>query len=452
MITGESHPIDKQKGDEVIGATINTTGSFKFQAKKIGKDTTLSQIVKLVAETQGSKAPIQNLVDRIAAVFVPTVIGIALLTFLVWYFAFGVFSIAVISFVAVMIVACPCALGLATPTAIIVGTGLGAEKGILIKNAEVLERLRRTDTIVFDKTGTITTGKLDVIDVSSLIPFTEKELLHFAVSVESLSEHPIAKAIVNYSTKKNIKPSVVKNFKSITGFGTQGDVNNKHICIGNEDMMIQKGVVIKKSSFDLTQRQGKIIVFVAVENSLAGIVMLSDVLKPDSYKAINELKRLGFKTIMLTGDNEHTAKSISRSAGIEKYYSKMLPKDKVDKIKELQTQGNHVIMVGDGVNDAPALAQADVGIAMGTGTDIAIEAGDITLVKGDLNAVVNAIKLSKKTVTTIYQNLFWAFIYNIILIPLAAFGILNPMLAAGAMALSSVSVVSNSLRLKRQKL
>lgn len=452
MITGESLPVDKQKGDEVIGATINTTGSFKFQAKKIGKDTLLSQIVKLIAEAQGSKAPIQNLVDRIAAVFVPAVIGIALLTFLVWYFVFDIFSDAIISFVAVMIVACPCALGLATPTAIIVGTGLGAEKGILIKNADILEKLRKTNVIVFDKTGTITTGNLNVTSVSHFSPFTEEEFLHFAVSVESLSEHPIAKAIVSYSTQKNINPSRINNFKSITGFGTQGDVNNRHICIGNKELMVQKGIDTQLLSIEESTHLSKILVYVAVDGKLAGTIAVSDILKPESNRAVVDLKRLGFKTIMLTGDNETTANTMCKLSGIDQYFAKMLPKDKVDKIKGLQANGNRVIMVGDGINDAPALVQADVGIAMGTGTDVAIEAGDITLVKGDLNTVIKAIKLSKKTVTTIYQNLFWAFIYNIILIPLAAFGVLDPMYAAGAMALSSVSVVSNSLRLKRMKL
>lgn len=451
MITGESLPVDKQKGDEVIGATINTTGSFRFQAKKIGKDTMLAQIVKLVAEAQGSKAPIQNLVDRIAAVFVPAVIGIAGVTFLIWYFALGSFTSAVINFVAVMIVACPCALGLATPTAIIVGTGIGALNGILIKNANILEKLRKTNVIVFDKTGTITTGKLNVTDVFPVSPYTEAELLQYAVSVELLSEHPIAKAIVNYSKQKNINPSKINNFKSITGFGAEGDLNNKRIYIGNEELMKQKGITIQKSSFDLTPHQGEISVFVAIDGNFTGIITISDILKPDSKIGVSKLQQLGLKTIMLTGDNPQTAEIISKSVGIEQYYAKMLPKDKVDKIKELQADGNRVIMVGDGINDAPALAQADVGIAMGTGTDVAIEAGDITLVKGDLNAVVKAIKLSKKTVTTIYQNLFWAFIYNIILIPLAAFGILDPMLAAAAMAMSSVSVVSNSLRLKRMK-
>ncbi len=451
MITGESLPVDKQKGDEVIGATINTTGSFRFQTKKIGKDTMLAQIVKLVAEAQGSKAPIQNLVDRIAAVFVPTVIGIASVTFLIWYFALGSFTPAVINFVAVMIVACPCALGLATPTAIIVGTGIGALNGILIKNANILEKLRKTNVIVFDKTGTITTGKLNVTDVFPVSPYTEAELLQYAVSIESLSEHPIAKAIVNYSKQKNINPSKINNFKSITGFGAEGDLNNKRIYIGNEELMKQKGITIQKSSFDLTPHQGEISVFVAIDGNFTGIITISDILKPDSKIGVSKLQQLGLKTIMLTGDNERSAEIMSKSVGIEEYYAKMLPKDKVDKIKELQADGNRVIMVGDGINDAPALAQADVGIAMGTGTDVAIEAGDITLVKGDLNAVVKAIKLSKKTVTTIYQNLFWAFIYNIILIPLAAFGILDPMLAAAAMAMSSVSVVSNSLRLKRMK-
>ncbi|MDP2209611.1 MAG: heavy metal translocating P-type ATPase [Bacteroidota bacterium] len=451
MITGESLPVDKQKEDEVIGATINTTGSFKFHAKKIGKDTMLAQIVKLVGEAQGSKAPIQNLVDRIAAVFVPSVIGIAGVTFIVWYFALGSFTPAVINFVAVMIVACPCALGLATPTAIIVGTGIGAMNGILIKNANILEKLRKTNVIVFDKTGTITTGKLNVTGLFPVSPFTEEELLHYASSIESLSEHPIAKAIIYFSNKKNIMPSKVEKFKSITGYGAEGFVNDKPIYIGNRDLLLQKGIDMHPSSFEESTHPGKLIVYVAIENSLAGIITISDILKPDSKKAVSELKSLGFKTVLVTGDNEPSAEIMSKSVGIEQYFSKMLPKDKVDKIKELQADGNRVIMVGDGINDAPALSQADVGIAMGTGTDVAIEAGDITLVKGDLNAVVKAIKLSKKTVTTIYQNLFWAFIYNIVLIPLAAFGILDPMLAAAAMALSSVSVVSNSLRLKRMK-
>ncbi|MDI6802722.1 MAG: heavy metal translocating P-type ATPase [Bacteroidota bacterium] len=452
MITGESLPVDKQKDDEVIGATINMTGSFKFLAKKIGKDTMLAQIVKLVTDAQGSKAPIQNLVDRIAAVFVPTVIGIASITFIVWYFAIGSYTPALINFVSVMIVACPCALGLATPTAIIVGTGLAAEKGILIKNAEILERLRKTDTIVFDKTGTITTGKLNVTRVIPISPFTEEELLQYATSIELLSEHPIAKAIIHFSNNKNIKPSRVENFKSITGFGSEGYMDNKLIYIGNRELMKQRGLNFEQTSFDIADHQTEMVVFVSVDTNLVGIIALSDILKHDSKKAVSELKSLGFKTILLTGDNERSAEIMSKSAGIEQYYAKMLPKDKVDKIKELQTNGKLVTMIGDGINDAPALAQADVGIAMGTGTDIAIEAGDITLIKGDLNGVVKAIKLSKKTVTTIYQNLFWAFIYNIILIPLAASGFLDPMLAAGAMALSSVSVVSNSLRLKRIKL
>lgn len=449
MITGESLPVEKQKGDEVIGATINTTGSFKFQAKKIGKDTLLSQIVKMVADAQGSKAPVQKLADRVAAVFVPTVIGIAILTFVIWYFSYGEFAPALINFVAVLIVACPCALGLATPTAVIVGTGLGAEHGILIKNAETLENLRKIDTIVFDKTGTITSGKLSVTDVFPAGNYSKRDVLGLAVSVERLSEHPIAKSIVNYAGSMDIETRHVENFKSITGFGAEGIYNNQKIMVGNERLLSDKG--IKATNTDDIKAHGSTPVYVALDNELIGVIAVSDTIKNDSAEAIKELQKLGLETIMITGDNQQTAESISRSAGISHFIAGVLPQHKVSEIKKLQAAGNSVAMVGDGINDAPALAQSDTGIAMGTGTDIAIEAGDITLVKGSLRGVINAIKLSKKTVTTIYQNLFWAFIYNIILIPLAAFGLLDPMLAAGAMALSSVSVVSNSLRLKKIK-
>lgn len=452
MITGESIPIEKHKGDEVIGGTLNLTGSFKFQAKKIGKDMMISQIVKLVSEAQESKAPIQNLADRIASVFVPTVIAIALLSFTIWYFVAGNFSAALLNFVAVMIVACPCALGLATPTAVIVGTGIGASNGILIKNANILEILRKTDTIVFDKTGTLTTGKLTVTDIYTFNQLTKEELLKIVASIELLSEHPIAKAIVHFANERNIIPVKVEKFNSISGFGTEGLINGKQVYIGNQEFMIQKGIDLRNTSIDIMNHKSQITVFVAIENQLVGFITLSDKLKPNAKQAVSELKQMGYTTVILTGDREEVAEAISKSTGIELYHANLLPKDKVDKIKEYQANGKIVLMVGDGINDAPALTQADVGIALGTGTDIAIEAGDITLVKGDLNAVIKAIKLSKKTLTTIYQNLFWAFIYNISLIPLAAFGILDPMLAAAAMALSSVSVVSNSLRLRKIKI
>lgn len=452
MITGESVPVDKHIGDEIIGATLNTTGSFKFQAKKIGKDTLLAQIVKLVEEAQGSKAPIQQFADRVAAVFVPIVIVIALLTFIGWYLSGALFTNALINFVAVMIVACPCALGLATPTAIIVGTGLGAQHGILIKNANVLEKLRKIDTIVFDKTGTITTGKLVVTDVVSSDIFSENDILFYAASLENFSEHPIAKAIVDFSNTKSISLTPPKNFNSITGFGAEGLVEGKQILVGSAKLLSERNIGTNKSKFyDAYFEQGKTLVFVSIDNKLAGIIAVMDATRPESKISVNRLHKLGIRILLLSGDNRQVVESICKSNGIDNYFAEMLPQDKIKEIKKLQNAGRIVAMVGDGINDAPALAQADVGIAIGTGTDIAIEAGDITLVKGNLMGVISAIRLSKKTVTTIYQNLFWAFIYNLILIPLAAFGILDPMLAAGAMALSSVSVVSNSLRLKRIK-
>jgi Cu+-exporting ATPase len=452
MITGESVPVDKHIGDEIIGATLNTTGSFKFQAKKIGKDTLLAQIVKLVEEAQGSKAPIQQFADRVTAVFVPIVIVIALLTFIGWYLSGALFTNALINFVAVMIVACPCALGLATPTAIIVGTGLGAQHGILIKNANVLEKLRKIDTIVFDKTGTITTGKLVVTDVVSSDMFSENDILFYAASLENFSEQPIAKAIVDFSNTKSISLAPPKNFNSITGFGAKGLVEGKQVLVGSAKLLSERNIGTNKPKFyDAYFEQGKTLVFVSIDNKLAGIIAVMDATRPESKISVNRLHKLGIRILLLSGDNRQVVESICKSNGIDNYFAEMLPQDKIKEIKKLQNAGRIVAMVGDGINDAPALAQADVGIAIGTGTDIAIEAGDITLVKGNLMGVISAIRLSKKTVTTIYQNLFWAFIYNLILIPLAAFGILDPMLAAGSMALSSVSVVSNSLRLKRMK-
>ena len=463
MITGESIPVKKKAGDEVIGATINKTGSFKFQAIKVGKDTALAQIIKLVQDAQGSKAPIQRLADVISGYFVPIVISIAIATFVIW-FNFGPFpalTFALLTFVAVMIIACPCALGLATPTAVMVGTGKGAEKGILIKGGESLETAHKLDTIVFDKTGTLTRGEPEITDIVTQNDYSEEEILKYAASAEKVSEHPLAEAIIKRAKEKKIELHDPKNFNAIEGHGIEAEVDGKKVLLGNLKLMQKRQIVVR----DLEEKaeelagDGKTPMYISLEGKAAGLIAVADTLKENSLQAVEKLKKLGLEVIMLTGDNKKTAEAIARKAGIDRVLPEVLPEDKVHEIKSLQSGGRRVAMVGDGINDAPALAQADVGIAIGSGTDVAMEASDITLIKGDLRGVVSAIELSKRTIKIIKQNLFWAFFYNTAGIPLAAgvlypfFGILlNPIFASAAMAFSSVSVVSNSLRLRRVKL
>ena len=454
MITGESIPVEKIINSKVIGGTINKTGTFEFEVTAIADNSILGQIIKLVEEAQGSKAPIQKLADRIAAVFVPVIILIAAITFFGWLlFNPAGFSIALLNFVAVLIIACPCALGLATPTAIIVGTGKGAQNGILIRNAESLELAHKIDTIIFDKTGTITTGKVKVTSVHTN-SIDEKVLLTLTCSLEQKSEHPIAQAIVTYGKDQGIQFESTSNFESLTGSGLKGQVSGKEILIGNKIMMEMN--LISLNAFASVNNEyseiGKTLVFVSVNKELKGLLILEDEIKNNSEEVISKLKKMNLKTVLLTGDNNQAAKVISQKAGFDDYKAEVLPEDKLKIISEYQNKGKIVAMVGDGINDAPALVESNVGIAMGTGTDVAIESGDIILMSGDLNGVPNAIKLSRLTVATIKQNLFWAFIYNIIGVPLAALGLLNPMVAALAMSFSSVSVVTNSLRLKRKKL
>ena len=455
MVTGESIPVDKKDGDKIIGGTINKNGSIEFKATAIGKDTVISQIIKLVEQAQGSKAPVQSLADKIASVFVPVVIGIALITFLIWYFAAGTsFTVAMINFIAVLVIACPCALGLATPAAIMVGTGRGANNGILIKNAESLERAHKINTVVFDKTGTITSGKPVVTNIISLNGFNESKLLQYAASVENKSEHPLGAAIVDYAKEKKASLLNVEGFNTTTGLGLTGIVEGYAVAIGNMAMM--KEYLINLGNVDEISlnlsTEGKTTVFISVNGELSGIIAIADAIKPTSIEVVKSLKKIGIEVVMITGDNQRTANAIAKQAGIEKVIAGVLPQDKALHIKSLQHEGKIVAMVGDGINDSPALAQADVGIAIGTGTDVAIEASDVTLIKGDLTDVVKAIRLSNKTLLKIKQNLFWAFIYNVVGIPVAAFGLLNPIYAAAAMAFSSVSVVSNSLLLRRAKL
>ena len=454
MVTGESLPIDKSIGDKVIGGTLNRSGSIEFKATAVGADTVIAHIIKLVEEAQGSKAPIQALADRIAAVFVPAVIGIAIVTFLAWFTIGGLsFASSMIHFIAVLIIACPCALGLATPTAIMVGTGLGATRGILIKNAESLERAKNVRTIILDKTGTITEGKPSVTDCFPLNGFSRDTLVHRAGSLENRSEHPFGRALVEYSRSLHVEIDPVVSFDSFPGLGLQGVVQGDEIAAGNEKMMQRLGVDIAAGepiSRELSG-QGKTPVFIVINRRLAGVIGVADSTKPGSRDAIQQLKKMGLQVVMITGDNSRTAQFIANAVGVDAVISEVLPQEKALQIRSLQAQGESVAMVGDGVNDAPALAQADVSIAMASGTDVAMETADITLMQSDLAGVVEAIRLSERTILTIKQNLFWAFFYNVIGIPMAALGLLSPMIAAGAMAMSSVSVVSNSLRLRRFK-
>jgi len=460
MLTGESLPVEKHAGDSVMGGTINKTGSFKFEATKVGKDTALAQIIKLVEEAQGSKAPIQRLADRVASVFVPAVISIALVTFAVWMI-FGPkpgFTLALLNFVAVLIIACPCALGLATPTAIMVGTGRGAENGILIKGGESLETIHRVNTILFDKTGTLTQGKPAVTDIVAEKGFDQSQVLEWAASAEKGSEHPLGEAIVRAAEENGLKLKPVDAFEAIPGQGIKAKINGEAILLGNLKLMEENGVELDGIEGDLERLagEGKTPMLVARNHSAAGIIAVADTLKPYSKEAVEALQRMGLEAVLVTGDNERTGKAVAAQIGINRVLAEVLPWEKSQQVKRLQEEGKVVAMVGDGINDAPALAQADVGIAIGTGTDVAMESSDITLITGDLRAVVTAIQLSKRTIRTIRQNLFWAFFYNVLGIPIAAgilypiWGILlNPMIASAAMAMSSVSVVSNSLRLRR---
>ncbi len=462
MLTGESLPVEKTEDSKVIGGTINKTGSFNFKITEAGSNSVLGQIIKLVEEAQGSKAPIQKLADKIAGIFVPIVLLIGIITFIGWII-FGIsnnFNTALINFVAVLIIACPCALGLATPTAIMVGTGKGASSGILIKNGESLELAHKISTIIFDKTGTITIGKPQVTDfiTSETNALREEnsdeELLKIIGSIESKSEHPLAQAVIEYVKSKNISINEPKNFNSVTGAGVIGIADGKAVVIGNKKLMAEYSIKTEKWDERINNllNLGKTIVYAAVDGELKCAFAIEDPIKENSQEAIKELKKLGIKTVMITGDNKKTASAIAKRAGIDEFAAEVLPAEKAEKVKEYQKKDGIVAMVGDGINDAPALAQADVGIAIGTGTDVAIETSQITLVKGDLMSVVRAINLSNQTIKTIKQNLFWAFIYNTIGIPLAAFGMLNPMIGALAMSFSSVSVVTNSLRLKGKKI
>jgi len=475
MITGESIPVEKKAGDEVIGASINKTGSFQFKATKVGKDTTMAQIIRLVEEAHGSKAPIQRLADVIASYFVPIVIAIATVTFIIWYFVGPppALTFAFLNFVAVLIIACPCALGLATPTAVMVGTGKGAEHGVLIRSAEALERSHRIDTVLLDKTGTLTRGEPEVIDIIAAPSFSQEEALRLAASVEHGSEHPLGEAMVKAALEKGLDLYPISGFNAIPGHGVEASVKGRKLLLGNLRLMEDRGILLKglDEEADRLREKGNTVMLLGVDGEVAGIIALADTVKPHAREAVEALHKMGIEVGMLTGDNRRTAEAIAREVGIDRVLAEVIPEHKAQEVKKLQDDGKVTAMVGDGINDAPALAQADVGIAIGTGTDVAMETGDITLISGDLLGIVAAISLSKRTMRTIKQNLFWAFAYNTALIPVAAgvlylafsqggvpahldfvlgeYGFLNPILAAAAMAASSITVVLNSLRLRR---
>lgn len=455
MLTGESMPVNKAVGDEVIAGTINKQGRLVIEAQRVGRDTALAQIIRLVEQAQATKAPIQRIADRVSSYFVPMVIAFAAITFIGWLtIGQATFPQAVLNMIAVLVIACPCALGLATPTAIMVGTGRGAESGILFRNSESLEKTHALTAVLFDKTGTITKGEPAVTDVIPVDGVDERALLQWSATAESASEHPLADAIVQKAKSDNVILQSIDSFEAVSGRGIQATIEGQAVLVGSPRFITEQGVLtnILDNDIQRLQNNARTVVVIAVDGQLKGAIGIADTVKETSKQAIAALKTQGLQVAMITGDNEATAHAIAREVGIERVFANVLPADKANAVKELQDEGETVAMVGDGINDAPALAQSHVGFAIGTGTDIAMEASDVTLIRGDLNSVVTAIQLSKQTMRTIYQNLFWAFVYNIILIPVAMLGMLIPMFAAGAMAFSSIFVVSNSLRLRNTRL
>jgi cation-transporting ATPase V/Cu+-exporting ATPase len=448
MLTGESVPVEKAPGDQVAGATVNQDGMLVLEATRVGEDTALAQIVRLVAEAQGSKAPIQRLADRVAGVFVPVVMAIAALTAVAWFVASGGdVRDALLPAVAVLIVACPCALGLATPAAIMVGTGRGAQLGVLIRGGEILERSRRVDVVVFDKTGTLTEGRMRLVDVAGCV-----ETLERAAAVESASDHPIARAITDGAAVRGVVAPPVADARTIVGAGARGSVDRVDVLVGRRSLLVTEGLAVPPSVdrfAETWEADGRTVIFVGWNGVAAGVLSVADAVRPEARRTVEALHRIGLEVAMITGDNRATAASIAAETGVDRILAEVHPAEKVEEIRRLQADGKVVAMVGDGINDGPALAQADLGIAIGTGTDVAIEASDITLMQGDLEGVVRAIRLARRTFATIVQNLFWAFGYNVAAIPLAALGLLNPIIAGAAMAMSSVSVLTNSLRLRR---